>query len=207
MLVSVIIPTIDGREPLEELTLASLRATTSPAEVQVVIVRNQPCIGTAWNAGARAADGEFLMLAADDVLFAPGTIDAGIEAADGGVYPAPFIINHDGTPFATGSMGGGWILTDCADRAPVCSSQFPFLSADAWSAIGPALDLHYFADDYLAARARAAGLRVEFREDYSLIHNEGTLGREEMVRRSMTDRLEFEEAMRSHEWGDVRRVA
>jgi glycosyltransferase involved in cell wall biosynthesis len=198
--VSVVIPTITGREALCERTVAGLRATVPADELQVIVVRERPCIGRAWNDGAEAADGEYVMLAADDIVPHPGWYEACVEATSRGCYPAPRIEHLDGSVLATGSMGGGWLLTGCADWAPVASSQFPFIRRYWWREMGPCLDIHYFADDYLAARARACGINVAYREGYRLSHLEGTEGRAEMVNRSMTDRLTFENAMSQPVW-------
>lgn len=199
MIVSVVIPTIRGREALCEKTVAAFRATCGDA-AEIILVKERPTIGQAWNDGAEAAEGDYLMLAADDVLPQPGWLEAATEAVEANYYPAPRITKADGSVLATGSMGGGWLLTDCADWAPVVSSQFPFMRRYWWREIGPALPIHYFADDFLAARARAAGIAVCYRQGYGLTHLEGTHGRDEMVRRSMTDRLTFEQAMTSGEW-------
>jgi GT2 family glycosyltransferase len=193
--ISVVVPTIKGREDLCQKTIASFRATVPADELQIIIVKDRKAIGTAWNDGAEAAQGEYLMLAADDVIVHPGWAEAAIEAADRSLYPAPRLQKIDGSVLATGSMGGGWLLTDCADWAPVVSSQFPFFSHYVWQEMGPCLDIHYFADDYLAARARSLGMNVVYREPYRITHLEGVAGRDEMVRRSMTDRLQFEQSL------------
>jgi hypothetical protein len=198
--ISVVIPTIKGRETLCDRTVAGFRATVDPDDLQLIIVKERNCIGTAWNDGAAAAEGQYLMLAADDVVPHPGWHEAAIAAADSGVYPAPLIEKLDGSLLATGSMGGGWILTNCADHAPVVSSQFPFFSTYVWRELGPSLDIHYFADDYLSAKARALGMAVQYRAGYKLTHLEGTAGREEMNRRSMTDRLTFEQSLTETFW-------
>jgi GT2 family glycosyltransferase len=193
--ISVVVPTIKGRESLCEQTIASFRATVPTEDLQIIIVKDRRAIGTAWNDGAEAAEGEYLMLAADDVIVHPGWAEAAISAAEKSLYPAPRIEKLDGSVLATGSMGGGWLMTDCADWAPVVSSQFPFFNRYAWKELGPCLDIHYFSDDYLAARARSLGMNVVYREPYRITHLEGVAGRDDMVRRSMTDRLQFEQAM------------
>jgi len=203
MTISVVIPTIRGREELCERTVGAFRATVDPDELQIITVRERNCIGTAWNDGADFAEGEYIMLAADDVLPYPGWADAARQAADSSVYPAPLIDNMDGSVLATGSMGGGWIMTDCADCAPVVSSQFPFFRSYVWKELGPCLDIHYFADDYLAARARALGMVVQYRAGYRLRHMTGTVGRDSMLQRSMTDRLTFENSLSSPSWRAV----
>jgi GT2 family glycosyltransferase len=201
--ISVVVPTIKGRETLCERTVASFRATVPADELQLIIVRERQTIGRAWNDGIDAAEGEYVMLAADDVLMHPDWWVAAQEAADAGCWPAPNIELLNGAALATGSMGGGWILTGCADWAPVVSSQFPFFRRYVWREVGPALPIHYFADDYLAARARNAGMSVAYRSGYRITHLEGTTGRDDMVRRSMTDRLQFEQAMCTPQWSGV----
>lgn len=203
MTLSVVIPTIKGREQMCERTVASFRATVPADDLQLIVVKERRTIGQAWNDGMDAAEGEYAMLAADDVLMAPDWLPAACEAADAGYYPAPRIDLLDGSPLATGSMGGGWILTGCADWAPVVSSQFPFFRRYVWRELGPSLPIHYFADDYLAARARALGMTVAYRQGYRMTHLEGTVGRDDMVRRSMTDRLQFEQAMSAGRWAQV----
>jgi GT2 family glycosyltransferase len=206
--VSVVVPTIKGREALCEQTVAAFRATVPAGALQIIIVKDRPCIGQAWNDGAEASDGEYIMLAADDVLPHPGWLEAAVLAADESYYPAPLLTLVGGGVLSTGSMGGGWLLTGCADWAPVCSSQFPFVSAYAWREIGPSLDIHYFADDYLAARARATGLIVAYREGYHLTHLEGVVGRSDVASRAMTDRMEFESALStSSVWAEHAGVA
>lgn len=203
MSVSVVIPTIKGREALVERTVAAFRATMPGPDLQIVLVKERMTIGRAWNDGVPACDGEFILLGADDVLPFPGWYDAAAEAARRDYYPAPRLDNPDGSVLATGSMGGGWLLTDCADWAPVVSSQFPFMRREVWAEVGPSLEIHYFADDYLAARARAAGLIPVYREGYRMTHLEGIPGRAEMVNRSGIDRLAFEQQMSQATWARV----
>ena len=200
MSLSVVIPTIKGREKLVEQTVAAFRAAIPGPDLQIVLVKERMTIGRAWNDGVGACEGDYLMLAADDIIPAPGFEVAAIEAAREDYWPAPRLINRDGSVLATGSMGGGWLLTDCADWAPVVSSQFPFMRREVWREVGPSLEIHYFADDFLAARARAVGLIPAYREGYRLMHMEGVVGREEMVRRQMTDRLEFEQVLSEPRW-------
>ena len=203
MSISVVIPTIKGREKLAEQTVAAFRATLPGPDLQIVLVKERMTIGRAWNDGVPACDGDYLMLAADDILPHPGWHEAAVAAAREDYYPAPRIDKADGSILATGSMGGGWILTGCADGAPVVSSQFPFMRREVWAEIGPSLEIHYFADDYLAARARSCGLIPIYREGYRLTHLEGITGRAEMLNRSMIDRMAFEQAMCEPRWAKV----
>lgn len=200
MSVSVVIPTLASRAELLARTMRSLRETVPAGELELITVRDRPCIGRAWNDGAARATGEYLALWADDVEAQPGWLEAATDAADAGNWPAPHLVKTDGSVLACGSMGGGWLLTEAADWAPVVSSQFPFMRREHWDEIGPCLEIHYFSDDYLAARARALGLGVVYRRGYALRHLEGLPGRAQMVARSQADREAFEASLATMRW-------
>jgi glycosyltransferase involved in cell wall biosynthesis len=203
MSVSIVIATVRGREKELQENLAALHASAGEDEFEIIVIRDHSSIGQAANIGAAAASGDYIALIADDMIPHLGWVEAAKIAADLGYYPAPRIDNPDGSVLATGSMGGGWILTDCADWAPVCSSQLPFMNREAWADIGPSLEIGYYMDDYLSARARAAGLIVAYREGYRFTHIEGTAGHAELASSWMTDRLQFEQAMSQQAWATV----
>lgn len=189
--VSVVVPTIPGREDLLERTRSALKATSGAHGVQIIVVRNRPTLGQGWNDGAAAADGEFLMLAADDIEPAEGWIDAAIAATWDDVWPSPRILNVDGSLHSCGTMGGGMLMPECSSGTPCGASPFPFMARDVWAEVGPALEVSYYGDDYLSWRARCVGLRVEVVRGYCLTHLEGTVGRSRSVARSAADRATF----------------
>jgi len=191
--VSIILPTIAGREDLLAVTRDAYSQTID-AEAEIVVVRERPTIGQAWNAGAAEAEGEYLLLGADDLVPFPGAVEAGIEAAADGVYPSPWITNPDGSTVARGSMGGGMLLGAETPERTICnSSPIPFFPRKAWGEeaivrLGPSLPIHYYADDYLAWRARRAGFRIEVVGGYHFQHLEGIVGRPAVQARAMADR-------------------
>lgn len=192
-MIAVVIPTLDGREELYEQTVAAYRAT---ADVRIITVRNRPTIGQAWQDGAQAAyeaqAGDYLHLSADDVIPHEGwSAEVVAETTAFGIYPSPRILNADGSLHSCGTMGGGMLLPECADGTPCGTSPFPFMRIDMWEHIGPCLPIGYYADDYLAWRARDAGLRVEVVRSYCLTHLEGTVGRARSVSRAMQDRAAY----------------
>lgn len=195
MIVSVVIPTLDSRAELLAATVRSLRETVPKGCLELITVRGRRTIGEAWNAGAAMATGDHLALWADDVEAQPGWLEAARPEADDGVWPAPHITQRDGSVLACGSLGGGWLVTEARDHAPVVSSQFPFMRRETWDRVGPCLPIHYFADDYLAARARDAALHVRYVRGYHLRHLEGLAGRERVVARADADRQRFEASL------------
>lgn len=194
-MISVILPTIAGREQLLEQTIAAYEETTD-AELELVIVRGHPTCGEAWNAGAELATGDQLLLGADDLPPHHGWDQAALAAAAVGVYPAPWIVNTDGSTLCCGTLGSGLLLTrDARDGLPVSNSPIPFLARDRWPDVGPAIPVHCYSDDYLAYRARLAGLAVEVRRGYRFTHLDGQPGHARLIARSRADRAMFATAV------------
>lgn len=193
-MIAVVIPTIAGREALLERTVRAYRENTDD-ELAVIVIRDRPTIGRAWNDGAQAAvdqtDAHYLHLSADDVEPHPGWDRAAMDAVDRGVYPSPRILNLDGSLHSCGTMGAGMHLPECADGTPCASSPFPFMRTDDWVAVGPSIDAQYYSDDYLGWSARRVGMEVEVVRGFALTHLEGTVGRARGVQRAMRDRAAF----------------
>ena len=194
-MISAVIPTIPGREDLLEQTIASLEQTT-PDTLELIIPRGHRTCGEAWNAGAPRATGDYVLLTADDMTAHDGWAAAAAAAADDGVYPAPWILRVDGSTECCGTLGSGLLLTeDARDGLPVCNSPVPFLRRDLWEQVGPAIPAHCYSDDYLAYRARLAGLRVEVRREYRFTHLDGQVGHAPLVTRVAADRQMYAEAV------------
>lgn len=185
---SIILPTITGREDLLAVTREAYE-TTVEGEAEIIVVRERPTIGEAWNAGVAEAEGEFLLLGADDLVPFPGAVEAAIEAAGRNLYPVPWITRPDGSTEARGSMGGGMLLGDSTPEGTICnSSPIPFFSRAIADRLGPALPIHYYADDHLGWRARTCGLSIRLVSAYRFQHLEGTVGRPAVQARAMADR-------------------
>lgn len=191
MKVSVVIPTIDGRESLFEQTVAAYRQLQS-VELEIIAPRGFSSIGEAWVKGAAKATGQFIHLSADDVIPHAGWFSAALRAANALKYPSPRLLNVDGSLHSCGTMGGGMLLPECADGTRCNSSPFPFFRAEHTEAlIGSLPPIHYYADDLLAARACSLGLVPTVCRDYCFTHLEGIVGRAEVAARAMADRQTF----------------
>lgn len=194
-MITVVIPTIRGREDMFDRTVDAFEDTTDE-KLQFVVVRDRPTCGEAWNDGAELAGGDYLMLAADDMLPHDGWAETAIQAAEGRVYPAPWIKRVDGSTECCGTLGSGLLLDDRArDGLPVCNSPVPFMRRELWLSVGPAIPAHCYSDDYLAYRARLAGLSVEVRRGYVFTHLDGQVGHRPIVARAMADRVMYAEAV------------
>lgn len=177
-LISVVIPTVTGREELLEGTCRAFRDASGGTHLEFLIVRNESTCGEGWNRGAEQADGEYLLLGGDDLLPAVGALTCAVLAANNDVYPAPWIVRPDGTTECCGTLGQGLYLMPGRDGIPCYNAAVPFMRRDLWDTIGPSLEIHYHADDYLAYNARfKAGLSVETRQAYKFTHLDGQIGK------------------------------
>ncbi|MBX5461637.1 MAG: glycosyltransferase [Steroidobacteraceae bacterium] len=195
--VSVVLPTVRGREDLLDQTRAAFERTTAAAgvDLELVIVRDRPTCGEAWNDGAQAATGDWLLLGADDLVPHDGWT-AVLDDVDRGVWPAPWIVRVDGSTECCGTLGSGLLLDDRArDGLPVNNSPVPLMRRDTWPRVGPTIPAHCYSDDFLAWRARAAGLEVEVRRAFKFTHLDGQIGHARLVARSGADRQLFAEAV------------
>lgn len=191
MSVTVIIPTIAGREALCERTVAAYKAQS----VDVLLVKGAPTAGEGWIAGARQTDADFVLLGVDDMEPHSGAIAAGTAAAADGIYPSPRLTLADGSLESCGTLGGGNHLAECPDGTLAYMSSVPIATRESWERIGEPLPIHYYADDHLGYMARRAGLRCEVVREYAFTHHVGTVGRQRMVDRAQQDRATFLEAV------------
>ncbi len=160
--ISVIIPTIDGREDDLARCVAAY-AERSVHDTQLVVVNNLPTCAHAWNNGAEEAAGDYLHFTADDLEPHAGWDDAAIEVVLAGGVPAPRVLEND--------------LRDGRDGEVMPMTAIPFCSKAQWERIRPVLEIHYYSDDYFSHRARLAGWPAVFNSRYLFTHHRAQPGR------------------------------
>jgi hypothetical protein len=129
--ISVIVPTIDGRESYLKDCLASYAAHTS--DYEVIVVPNKPNCGLAWTEGADLAVGSELHFSADDLQPHAGWSQAAMEVVERGFLPAPRILNTDGSLQSCGGEEAWEREQPTGARAGF--SRIPFLSRQQWERI------------------------------------------------------------------------
>lgn len=166
MKVVVIIPTITGREDhLERCIEAYTR--TSP-QARLVVVKDKPTCGIAWQEGATAnSNFDYLHLTADDLVPEPGWLEAAIAIADAGNIPAPVQVTPDGN--VVGHYGSN------GNMAPM--TVIPFCTKAQWEQIQPMAPWHYWTDNYFSERAKRAGAQIIYSDAYKFIHHFAQVGR------------------------------
>jgi hypothetical protein len=165
--ISVIIPTVPGREGIFERVraayMASFRGTDR--EFEILVEWDHPTVGCAWQAGAEKARGDYIHMGNDDCEPWPMWWRDAVEAADRGLLPSPMVRNDQGYPQALpkwGQVADDWTPVECA--------TIPFLSRAQWEAVQPLLLSHYYSDNFITTRAKAAGYECVLRLGYAFTH-------------------------------------
>jgi hypothetical protein len=150
MKVDVVIPTVAGREEHLERCMTAYQRTAF-GRVRLIVIRDMDTCGLAWNAGAKHARSDYLHFTADDLQPLDGWLQAAMGCTAQHALPAAVVTDARGS-----NCGEHWGALP-PDRTEVRVGTVPFMAASAWPAIGPSLDGHYFTDNWISHRARAAG--------------------------------------------------
>jgi glycosyltransferase involved in cell wall biosynthesis len=169
--ISIVIPTIRGREEHFQRCLAAY-GTNTTSDFEIIVERDHPAVGPAWNAGAERATGDYLHFTADDLEPHPGWDVPALEAVERGALPAPRVINQRGGLDSCGLHG-----VEMEDWAVVPMSVVPFMSREQWAAIGPVLPIHYFTDNWISWRGARAGWSTVVRRGFAFTHHWAQHGR------------------------------
>jgi hypothetical protein len=169
-MISVVVPTIAGREHWLERCLAAYRR--HGGELEIIVVRDAPACGVAWQEGAEQARGEYVHFSADDLEPFAGWWQAAVATVDAGFVPAPRILNADGTLQSCGEWA---VLQD--DGAQTDMTRIPFLSRAQWDLVAPMIPLHYYTDNWVSHRARSHGVETRVVHAYAFVHHFAPEGR------------------------------
>ena len=200
-LISVIVPTVPGREDhLRRCVAAYASQAPGGYELDLIVEHDHATVGLGWQAGAEKARGEWLHLTNDDIEPHPGWHGPAIEAVERGHLPAPQVCDPDGMPQSwpqPGRLGEDW--------APVPMTSLPFMSQEQWEKIAPLLTCHYYTDDWVSYRGRVAGWPSVLRAGYAFTHHWATVRRGagmSEAERMAHDKLLYDEAVRRSERGE-----
>lgn len=200
MLLSVIIPTVDGREEDFERCYSAYKPLQDCGDAEIIVERNHSSCGLAWQAGTEKSSGDYIHLTCDDLEPKPGWHTAAIEAVEAGFIPAPRVYGPNGEPQYHPNYGG-----ESPDWEPVHMTCIPFCSREQWERIRPLFTAHYYTDDFFTYRAQQAGWEPRVRHGYDFSHywaqhkRGAGMGQNE---RMYHDQNLFEEAKRKVESGE-----
>lgn len=211
MKVSIVVPTVDGREDYLDRCLRGYEERTE-AEVELLVVRNRWSGGMAWQEGAEAATGDYLHLTNDDIIPGEGWLDDCVEAVRRGMVPVVAVMNatpeiHDdemmplpGNPMndlvthfeGVPKLQLPWHVATRGNESEYPS--LPFCSLDQWRSIGPMIPTQYGTDKWFGQRAWDAGFANVCVTGSIFYHFAAGVGRDEMIDGWLGfDRLTFDQ--------------
>lgn len=176
--ISIIIPTIEGREEYLRNCLSSYAAYTKNYET--IILVDRPTCGIAWIEGVESSSGQYLHFSADDLCCHDGWWQAAYEVVQRNFLPAPRILNDDGSLQSCGGTNGWNAEHPTGEEADF--SRIPFLSRKQWDKIAPLVrdflrDAHYYTDNAVSFAGRIAGFRTGIHRSYLFTHSLAEAGR------------------------------
>lgn len=171
-MLSVVIPTLTGREESLKRCLRAYRAT-SPLDTEYIIVRDKASWPEACNEGYRRAVGDRLHFSADDLEPLEGWWEQALPWLDEhDELPAPKVLNH--------SPDGVWDnAVDGPDGAIPHFTRIPLMTRDQYERIGPWPEFNYVADVWLSERARTLGIETRMFHSYAFVHHWSQEGRDD----------------------------
>jgi hypothetical protein len=194
--ISIVIPTVDGREDVLERVLLAYHETTP--EHEVITVHGRETCGIAWQEGSERATGDYLLLGADDLEPLPGWWQPLVEAVERGCCPCPVVLESDGRVQSAGTSGWEPIRTIGEDWTPVDWTTVPFVTRAQWSLVAPMLPTHYCTDTWVSYRLGRHGIKTVLRTGSRFRHHNALPGRGagmDIHKRNQHDRMIFTEAV------------
>lgn len=189
MLLTVVIPTVRGRERWVRLAKDAIRATVPSTKYETIVVPSLTC-GAGWSLGAAQARGRYIALSCDDVEWLPGWWEQASSLCDAGFLPAPVVM----TPEGKVQSCGGSVEKLEPHGAVTAFTRAPFMSARQYRLIRPLLETQYFCDNWVSFRGQRAGFQTVVAHDYRCIHHDAQEGKVDVAERLHQDRLTFEAA-------------
>lgn len=171
-MISIIIPTIQGRELHLDRCVRAYEERTQ-AEHEIIVIHDKPTCGIAWQEGAERASGHYIHFSADDLEPHPGWDKAARAAVSLGWLPAPRILKPDGRLESCGRWEEEQATDDLTEM-----TRIPFMSAMQWRmAVAPMLPIHYYTDNWVSFKARLAGIETRVHRHYLFTHHWAMQGR------------------------------
>lgn len=169
-MLSVVVPTISGREESLARCISSYERTLEEVEHEIIVVKDENSWPRACNVGYQRSAGDVIHWTADDLEALPGwyaNIPAALEVDE---LPAPAVFDYreDGK-FANAEDG--------ADGATTWFTRIPICRRDQAERIGLWPEITYYADIWFSEKARAIGIETRLLYSYRFVHHWSGVGR------------------------------
>lgn len=170
-LISVVIPTISGREESLARAVAGYEETLKGISHELIIVKDEITWPTACNTGFEQATGDVLHFTADDLEPIDGWWEGALVAlTERDELPAPRVMNFS----ADGEFDNP---EDGADGDTTWFTRVPILTREQYERIGPWPEIVYYADIWVSEKARVLGIETRMLYSYAFIHHWSGIGR------------------------------
>ena len=170
-MISVVLPTIEGREDTLARAIASYEDTLTAVPHEILIIQDAPTWPSACNLGFEKAEGDVIHFSADDLEALPGWHTEVRGVLDADELPAPKVLNH--------SPDGEWDnRVDGADGALTHFTRIPIMTRSQYERIGPWPEFQYVADVWVSERARRLGIQTRMVHSYAFVHHWEQVGRD-----------------------------
>jgi hypothetical protein len=174
-MISVVIPTVKGREALLKKCVDAYKATTP--DLDLIVVRGAKSCGIAWQRGARRAKGDYLHFTADDLIPMPGWAEAAVEVSAAGAIPGARVLTawDENEVWDTASA----MYAGCYLRGNRLAQNVlvPFLSRALLARGDWLLPIHYGSDDWVTFLADCLQIPCPAVPAYELGHFAAPEGR------------------------------
>lgn len=173
---SIIIPTITGREEWLEKCIEGYRLTAPYAEF--IVIKDEPSCGHAWLKGYGQSSGWYVHFTADDLTPANTQwVLAGISKLDAGIVPAANVI--DGKAWTSRGESVKLVCdSPLGDMGGWPNVLVPLLTREMLELGNWLMPIHYGSDDWVTYRAVKLGYKVEKSMEYRFAHHVAPQGRD-----------------------------
>jgi hypothetical protein len=164
--ISVIVPTITGREEMFADVIAAYRTRTKGYTLQFVNPKDYPNWPAACNVGMKTATGDVFAFGSDDLFPIAGWADAMMGAFAADELPAAQVWNWTYDP----DQPPANLDADGPPGTITTFSRVVALRRDMAEAIGPWPEIDYYADNWVSDAARVHGWQTRVTAGYAFVH-------------------------------------
>jgi hypothetical protein len=172
MRITIIMPTITGREESCARMVAAYRTRTPGHRLQLLNPKDYPNWPSGINAALSSATGEVIHFTNDDIEPLDGWAEPMLAALAAGEVPAPQVWNHEKSDAPPVNQ-----VADGLPGSATAFSRLPSLTREMAVAIGPWPVMDYYADNWVSDKARRLGWETRVVEGYAFVHHWHPVGR------------------------------
>lgn len=170
-MISIVIPTISGREKSLASITDAYEETLAGVEFEIIVEKDRKTWPSACNMGYRRSSGDVVHFGADDLEPLPGWHQPAVaHLAHYDELPAAAVYDYDKDGVFNNADDG-------PDGAIVQFTRVPIMRRDQWQRIGAWPRLIYFADLWLSEKARSIGIETRILYGYRFVHHWSQIGR------------------------------